>query len=126
MGFILSIIAYLLFLPLAAINFFAVLIKFSKSRGFFRTINKFWYSSAVDIDKFGNYHYRTLWNMILIKNNSYLFGNPNETISSALGKNQKNKTLTLTGWLLVYLLWFIDVKYWFKGGHCLNSINYNV
>ena len=54
--------------------------------------------------------------------NGYKFGNVNETISSALGKNQRDKTLSWFGWLIVYILWAIDYKYWKKGGHSMNSI----
>jgi hypothetical protein len=122
MGFILSIIAYLLFLPLAGINFLFVLVKFAKSRGFFRTVDDYWFRSVIDLDKFANYHFRTLWNITMRSLNGYAFGNVNETISSALGKNQRDKTLTWVGWFLVYILWVIDVKYWWKGGHCINSI----
>ena len=73
MGFVLSIIAYLLFLPLAVINFVFVIIKFTKTRGFFRTVDKYWFNSAVDLDKFDNYHFRTLWNMSMRNANGYLF-----------------------------------------------------
>ena len=40
-----------------------------------------------------------------------------------LGKNQVKKTLTIIGWVIVYILWLIDIPYWFKGGHCFNSID---
>lgn len=126
MGFVLSIIAYLLFLPLAMINFVFVIIKFTNSRGFFKTVDKYWFNSAVDLDKFGNYHFRTLWNMTMRSSDGYAFGNVNETISSALGKNQRDNTLTWFGWFWVYVLWLIDVKYWWKGGHCINSIADNI
>jgi hypothetical protein len=123
MGFILSIIAYLLFIPLAVVNFVFVIIKFTKSRGFFKVVDKYWYLSALDLDRFGNHHFRTFFNMSCKAKLGYQFGDINETISSALGKNQIDNTLTWFGWLLVYILWIIDVKYWWKGGHCLNSIN---
>lgn len=121
MGFILTILAHLLFTIVFVINFPIVLITHAKKRGFFRVTNEYWFNSALDLDIFGNYTYRATWNALLQKD-GYLFGRVGETISSALGKNQKNKTLTAAGWLIVYTLWLIDFKYWFKGGHCINSI----
>ena len=46
----------------------------------------------------------------------YQFGVIGETISSALGKNQRDKTLTTTGKILVFILDFLDEN------HCENSI----
>ena len=43
-----------------------------------------------------------------------------ETISSALGKNQRDKTLSKKGKLLVKILDFLDEN------HCENSINNNI
>jgi len=39
---------------------------------------------------------------------SYKFGDVRETISSALGKNQRDKTLTLFGKLVCNILNFLD------------------
>lgn len=122
MGFILSIIAYVLFLFVAIANFLVVMYKNIKAYGFFKTMNNHWYNNAYDLDIFANYHFAAFWNVTMRKSKSYRFGMPKETISSALGKNQRNKTLSWLGWFLVYVLWVIDVKYWRKGGHCLNSI----
>ena len=47
----------------------------------------------------------------------YKFGNPKETISSVLGKNQRDKTLSLAGELLRWILDLID------DNHCIKSIN---
>jgi hypothetical protein len=106
MGFLLFIIAYILFLPLSIINFLVV----KNKKGYFR-------SSAITIDKLANREFRTLWNEVLKIENGYLFGAENETISSALGKNQRDQTLTKTGKVLVLILDKIE------NNHCLKSIN---
>ena len=106
MGFILFLIAYIFYLPLTIINFLVV----SNKKGYFK-------SSAITIDKLANREFRSLWNKTLKNENGYLFGFENETISSALGKNQRDKTLTKTGKVLVCILDTID------NNHCLKSIN---
>lgn len=104
MGFILFIIAYLLFLPLSLINFILV-----GKKGYFK-------DSAISLDKYANREFRTLWNKVLKNDAGYKFGNINETISSALGKNERDKTLTKTGKILVFILNKIEKN------HCLLSI----
>lgn len=105
-NFILFIIAYLLYLPLSLWTFCMV----EDKKGYFR-------SSAITIDKLANREFRTLWNKKLRTESGYKFGAENETISSALGKNQRNGTLTKTGNRLVKVLDFFDKN------HCFNSIN---
>jgi hypothetical protein len=119
MGFIIYIIAYILEIPLNILTFIAVLIKHSKRKGFLKVVNSYFYQASIAKDRFGNYNYRTLFNMCLIKKTSkHLFGNVLETISSVLGKNQLDKTLTITGWVLVILLWaMVHPKHW-GIGHC--------
>lgn len=109
MGVIIFILAYVLFLPLTVLNFFFV----KNKKGYFR-------SSAVNLDKYANREFRTLWNKTLKKENGYKFGNENETISSALGKNERDKTLTKTGKVLVWILDKID------NNHSIKSINEKV
>lgn len=104
MGFVLFIIAYILYLPLSIINFVVV----KNKKGYFR-------SSAITIDKLANREFRTLWNKTLITWDGYDFGQENETISSALGKNIQNETLTRTGKILV---WILTEK------HCINAIEW--
>lgn len=122
MGIILSLIAPFLLLVLSPINLVVVLFKNYKTHGFWKTINKYFLDSAVNVDKFGNYNLSPLFNEVLIKKVGYKFGDINETISSVLGKNQRDNTLTIIGWIIVILLWIIDIQYWLKGGHCINSI----
>jgi hypothetical protein len=101
---ILFLISYILILPLTIINFFVV-----RDKGYFR-------STAVNIDMFGNREFRATWNKFLITKNGYKFGDPRETISSALGKNKIKGTLTIIGKILCCILDIIDKN------HCIKSI----
>lgn len=74
-------------------------------------------SSAITIDKLANREFRTLLNKTLKKGNGYPFGSENETISSALGKNQRDDTLSKTGLIIVRILNL------FEKNHSLKSIN---
>jgi hypothetical protein len=113
MGIVLFLVAVVLFIPLTVINFFCVLYKYKIK---WSTINGFFRETAIDIDRFGNRNFRTLLNLTL-QNNGYKFGNINETISSALGKNKRDNTLTKAGLLLCYILDSLDEN------HCINSIS---
>ena len=122
MGFILSIIAYVLFPLVAILNFITVMYKNIKTMGFFSTMNAYWFTNALELDIFCNSHFAIFWNVVFKKVGGYSFGKIGETISSALGKNQRDKTLSWFAWIFVVILYIIDIKYWGKGGHCLNSI----
>ena len=63
---------------------------------------------AISYEQLGNVALSRLFNDILIKNNADNFGNPDETISSVLGKNQLNGTLKPLGLLLVKILHKLD------------------
>jgi hypothetical protein len=104
MGFLLFIIAYILFLPLTILNWFLV-----RKKGYFR-------QSALNLDVYANSEFRTLWNITLQKN-GYKFGKVGETISSAIGKNIQNGTLTKTGEFLVLIL---------TEKHCIDAINWKL
>lgn len=108
MGIILYIAACLLYPPLTLWNYFLV----ENKKGYF-------ISSARSIDVLANREFRTLWNRKLRTEKGYKFGIENETISSALGKNQRDKTLTSSGKKLVFVLNFFDKN------HCLNAITEN-
>lgn len=107
-GLFLFLLAWLLFLPLSLMNFLAVAIKF-KDLGYFK-------SSAVNLDRFGNSEFRTLFNLVFKKKGGYEFGNFEETISSVLGKNQRDNTLSFAGKVLVFILDTMDKN------HCKKSI----
>ena len=111
---ILVITARILFFLISPISFIYVLFIQKKF-----TINKlygYWRSEAINLDRYGNYSYRTILNAFLKTKNGYEFGNFNETISSALGKNERDNTLSKKGKLLVKILDFLDEN------HCEKSI----
>jgi hypothetical protein len=63
----------------------------------------------------GNVVCQHLFNYCLVKKESrYKFGNVDETISSVLGKNKLEKTLTILGIYLLSLLEFIDSNHGVK------------
>ena len=109
MNLLLFLIAWLLIPPLTVWNLIVVNKKHGNTKGYFR-------STALSIDIWGNREFRTLWNTKLRIDGGYEFGRIGETISSALGKNQRDKTLTIYGKILVAILDFLDEN------HCQNSI----
>ena len=106
LGFLLFIVAIILLVLLEIISFFFYWFKIGNIKGY-------WLSAAIDIDKFGNRHFRFLLNNTLIKKNGHQFGNINETISKVLGYNIRTNTLTLCGKIVVFIL---------TKKHCLNAI----
>ena len=104
---ILFLIAWVFLFPLTIINFI-----FARCpRGYFK-------STAINIDVFANREFRAMWNRLLRKRHGYNFGEVGETISSALGKNQLNGSLTKLGKCLVWMLDKIDRN------HCIKSVKY--
>ena len=112
MGILLYIIATILWVILTPINWVIVSFKYGLS-------NSYFLETATDIDKFGNRNFRTFLNATMRVRNGYNFGNVNETISSALGKNQRDKTLSWFGKFIAFVLDKIDKD------HCKKSINEN-
>ena len=108
-----AIILLYLFLPVVVIFY---IIKYLLT-GNKRELKVWFFRSAREIDVFANVVGSDLFNAIFITDGGYKFGNPKETISSVLGKNQRGKTLSLAGDLLRWILDLID------DNHCLNSIN---
>ena len=74
------------------------------------------HSLALWLDQIGNAVCRDMFNRLLIEQDGYKFGKVQETISSVLGKNEREWTLSLGGLLLVIVLDSIDKD------HCRNSI----
>lgn len=82
---------------------------------------------AMALDAFAGENYRTFWNLYLKKEEGYNFGVHGEMISSALGKNEHDKTLSekgkgkLSSWFygerLVKILDRLDKD------HCKNAID---
>ena len=112
MGILLYFVAIILYVPLTIINTILVLSKYGWK---FKTIDNYFYQTAVDIDRFANRNFRTLWNETL-QRNGYQFGDERETVSSALGKNKRDNTLTQTGKILCDILDRLDEN------HCIKSI----
>ena len=109
MNILLFLFAWILIPPLTVWNLIIVNRKYGNTKGYFR-------GTALSIDIWANREFRTLWNYKLRIDSGYEFGKENETISSALGKNQRDKTLTNCGKILVAILDFFDEN------HCENSI----
>ena len=109
MNLLLFIIAWVLIPPLTVWNLIIVNRKYGNTKGYFR-------STALSIDIWANFEFRTLWNDKLRIDRGYEFGKENETTSSALGKNERDKTLSKKGKLLVKILDFLDKN------HCIKSI----
>ena len=109
MNLLLFLFAWLLIPPLTVWNFIIVNRKYGNTKGYFR-------STALSIDIWANFEFRTLWNDKLKIDGGYEFGRIGETISSALGKNQRDKMLSKKGKLLVKILDFLDEN------HCQKSI----
>ena len=108
-GLILLVVAVVLIIPITIINMFFVWKKYGSIDGYFR-------QTALNIDIWANREFRAFWNGAMRKENGYEFGRIGETISSALGKNQRDKTLTTTGKILVFILDTLDKN------HCKKSI----
>lgn len=67
---------------------------------------------AYSLDQLGNVLCKELFDFFLIQKKSInLFGNPDETISSVLGKNELNKSLTIVGKALVWILNKLDYEH---------------
>lgn len=75
---------------------------------------------AISVDQLGNVLMQYLLNVVWIKKGGYPFGNRDETISSALGRNKRLGMLTAFGWVVDAFLDLIDPN------HSLNSIDYYI
>ncbi|WP_163401398.1 hypothetical protein [Flavobacterium fluviatile] len=83
----------------------------------FKRLDQQFLSIATSVDTSGNVICKDLFNLILIKKGGYQFGNRKETISSVLGKNQRDGTLTKLG------IKVCNVLDWWDENHCYNSID---
>ena len=106
-----------LLLPAIIITLFISFFKRKVGNGFLN-VSQYLRDVAYGIDQLGNVVCADLLNLTLIKykKGGYRFGNPDETISSVLGKNYKLGTLTLIGKILDNILNLIDKN------HSVNSI----
>ena len=114
--FIISIVLIVLTGPLGLIYGFLRQLFTSGIKG----IGEFALELAISIDQLGNVLMQHLFNALWITKEGYKFGNRDETISSALGKNKQLDTLTGFGKAIDKLLDLIDPN------HSLNSIDYHI
>lgn len=114
--FIVSILLFLLTVPFGFVYAFFYEL-FTKG---IKGIGEYGLKIAISIDQLGNVIMQHLLNLLWIQPNGYKFGNRDETISSALGRNKQLDTLTKFGLFIDWILDKIDPN------HSLNSIDYYV
>ena len=120
MGTALAIVALFLsgfLFPVGLLLTFFVNLYKRRWRFSFRRLDQQFLSIATSIDASGNVVCKDLFNLILKQKKGYEFGNRKETISSVLGKNKRDNTLTGLGESVAFILDKIDPN------HCLKSID---
>jgi len=118
-GFLLFLISIVLLVITVPLGFIYGLLHTFVTRGV-KGIGEYLLKIAISIDQLGNVTMQHLLNAIWMQRGGYKFGNRDETISSALGRNKKLKTLTGFGEFIDKILDTIDPN------HSLNSIDYYV
>ena len=118
-GVLLFIISILLFVITVPFGFVYGLFYKLFKRGL-TGIGEYALQIAISIDQLGNVSMQHLLNSLWIKKGGYYFGNRDETISSAIGRNKNLGTLTFFGRSIDRLLDTIDPN------HSLNSIDYYI
>ena len=108
--FIVSIVLLIAFSGISIIVAIVLILKGKAKDTYFREV-------AIMIDATGNVMCQYVLNAMFIKRMAYPFGKRYETISSVLGKNQRDKTLIWFGQLMCNIL------NKFEKNHCLNSID---
>ncbi len=95
-------LALALFVPLYIVNLVIVWVRRRDLAGFFR-------STALSIDHYANYEFRTLFNAVLIKTDAPVkFGNFYQSISYVLAVNKGWAMLTETGRWVVWIVELAD------------------
>ena len=118
-GVLLFFISILLLVITGPLGFIYGLFHALFTRGF-SGLSGYTLKIAISIDQLGNVIMQHLLNLLWIRDGGYKFGNRDETISSALGRNKLMGTLTPFGKGIDYILDLIDPN------HSLNSIDYYV
>jgi ADP-ribose pyrophosphatase YjhB (NUDIX family) len=118
-GVVLFLISILLLVLTAPFGFIYGLFYAVFTKGF-RGIGEYLLKVAISIDQLGNVLMQHLLNVLWVKEGGYKFGNRDETVSSAMGRNRKLKTLTFLGKAADGFLDGIDPD------HTLNSIDYYI
>lgn len=104
--FLTAILLFALFLPFAVVT--SIVMLFVKDTRKKAGPAALFYAIAWSIDLLGNVVFSDLFNIIFIRHGGYRFGEVGETVSSALGVNQINGTLSGAGHRLANLLDRID------------------
>ncbi|MFH6602138.1 NUDIX domain-containing protein [Maribacter algicola] len=118
-GLFLFLISIALILITGPLGFIYGILHSLLTKGF-RGVSEYLLKIAISIDQLGNVQMQHLLNALWIKEGGYKFGNRDETISSALGRNNKLGTLTGFGRMIDKFLDLIDPD------HSLNSIDYYI
>ena len=120
-SFLLFGIAFVLLVTSTPIGFVYALLR-QLFVGKIKTLQMYFIEVAIALDNAGNVIMQHLLNdtLLLKKENTYLFGNKKETISSVIGKNSLTGTLSYLGKALNGILNCIDKD------HSFNSIIYDV
>lgn len=116
LAFVSLVLASILF-PLGLVITFIINLYKRRWKFSFSRLDAQFLSIATSIDASGNVVCKDLFNLALKNKGGYEFGKRKETISSALGKNQRDGTLTGLGKALAFVLDKIDPN------HCLKSID---
>jgi len=74
----------------------------------YKSLDLYLFRCALANDQHGNTFLAKLFNDTLIKTGGHKFGNPDETISSVLGKNKLRNKLSFLGKSLDYILHLLD------------------
>jgi hypothetical protein len=114
MSFLLFLIAFILVVSFSVIGMVFTIIK---SLVYFNSgiLKSYFFRLAVSLDQFGGVAIGGLFNAIMISKKSLnKFGDPDETISSVLGKNKREGTLIYWGVVLESLLDYFDPNHSIK------------
>ena len=118
-GVLLFLISVILLLFTGPLGFLYGIFHSLFTRGF-RGLGDYLLKTAISIDQLGNVMMQHLLNLLWIKKGGYRFGNRDETISSALGRNKQLQTLTGFGKAIDAILDVLDPN------HSLNSIDFYI
>jgi hypothetical protein len=82
----------------------------------YKTLDDYLFTCALATDQHANVFLAKLFNDVIIKTGGHKFGNPDETISSVLGKNKLIGKLSYFGKVLDFILHLLD------NNHSIKSI----
>ncbi|MBC7535109.1 MAG: hypothetical protein H7258_05390 [Ferruginibacter sp.] len=120
MGFLAWVVSFLLslfFVPIGMIYGFIKCFNGHSLKQAFKTLDNKFFRMAVSKDQYGNVVCEELFNSTLRKKESkHSFGDEDETISSVIGKNLRDDTLSIAGKVLNKILCF------FQKDHALKAI----